>query len=70
VSVVVRLLVKDAVVLVEVAEFGAQIVVNANGTQRFGVVVDIPDLQREIVARDDVTSVAAKLDVRDRRDNL
>ena len=64
-------LVKDAVVLVEVAELGAEIVVNANGAHRLAFHVHVPELEREIVARNDVAAGrAAKLDVADRRNDL
>lgn len=43
---------------------------NANGAQRFGVVVQVPDLQREVVARNDVATVAAEFNVGNGRNDF
>ncbi|KAI3479668.1 hypothetical protein L1887_58289 [Cichorium endivia] len=63
-------LVKDAVVLVQVAQLGAQMVVDGDRLDRLVVHVDVPDLEREVVARQDVASVAAELDVGYAADDL
>eukprot|EP01085_Mycamoeba_gemmipara_P000144 Mycagemm_TRINITY_DN9885_c0_g2::TRINITY_DN9885_c0_g2_i1::g.144::m.144 type:complete len:232 gc:universal TRINITY_DN9885_c0_g2_i1:1157-462(-) len=63
-------LVKDAIVLVQIAELGAEVVVDGDHLHGLALHVHVPHLQRQVVARDDVASVAAKLDVRDRGDDL
>lgn len=56
-------LVKDAIVLVEVAQFRPDVLVDRNRLHRLVLHVDVPDLQREVVSREDVPSVPAELDV-------
>ena len=63
-------LVEYAIVLVQVAELASQVVVYRNGLDRFRLHVDVPDLQGQVVARQDVPPVVAELDVRDRRDDF
>ena len=43
--------VEDAVVLVQVAEFSAKMVVNGDGPNRSALHVHVPDLQRQVVSR-------------------
>lgn len=63
-------LVEDAVVLVQITQLPAEVVVDRDRLDRLAVHVDVPDLEREVVAREDVPPVVAELDVRDRRDDL
>lgn len=63
-------LVEDAVVLVQVAQLASKMVVNRNGLQWPVLHVDVPDLQIEVVARQDVSSIVAELDIRDGRDDF
>ena len=56
-------LVKDAVVLVEVAQFLTQMVVDIDCLDRLVLHGDIPDFECEVIARQDVLSVLAKLHV-------
>jgi len=62
--------VEDAIVFVEIAQLGAEIVVDADGLDRLRLHVQIPDLEREIVTRQDVSAVSAEFDVRNRGDDL
>lgn len=63
-------LVKDAVVLVQVAQLGPQLVVYVDGLHRTIVHVDVPQFEGQIVAGENVSPVVAKLDVRDGLDDL
>ena len=63
-------LVEDAVVLVQVAQLASKMVVDGDGFQWPVLHVDVPDLQVEVVARQDVSSIMAELDIRDGRDDL
>jgi len=56
--------VEDAVVLIQVAQLSAQVVVNLDRPDRSRVHVDVPDLEREIIPREHVSPVVAELDVR------
>lgn len=58
-------LVEDTVVLVQIAELAPQVVVNWDGLHRLALHVDIPDLEVQVVARQDVPSIVAELHVRD-----
>lgn len=63
-------LVKDAVVLVKVAELPPEVVVNGDRLDRARIHVDVPNLERQVVTREDIAPVVGELDVRDGRDNL
>lgn len=63
-------LVKDAVVLVEVAQLVAEMIVDVDGLDGSALHVDVPDLQCEVVTRENVASILAELDIRDRRNNF
>lgn len=63
-------LVKDAVVLVEVTKLGTQVVVHGNDAKRLAFHVDVPDLDGQVVARDDIPTVPRKAHVRNRRNDL
>mmetsp|Transcript_51447 Transcript_51447/g.129077 ORF Transcript_51447/g.129077 Transcript_51447/m.129077 type:complete len:219 (-) Transcript_51447:624-1280(-) len=63
-------LVENAVVLVQVAQLGAQEVVDLDGTYGLALHVHVPDLKRQVVAADNVAPVRAELDVRDGRNNF
>jgi hypothetical protein len=57
-------LVENAVIFVEVTKFASQMVMDWNGLDRSGFHVDIPDLQREIVTRENISTVVTEFDVR------
>ena len=57
--------VEDAIVLVQIAELPAKVVVDWNRLERSVLHVDVPDLQVEVVARQDVPAVMTELDIRD-----
>jgi hypothetical protein len=62
--------VENAVIFVQVTKLSTEVVMDANGLHWTGVHIDVPDLQRKVVAREDVSTVLAEPDVRDRRNNL
>ena len=62
--------VENAIVLIQVAQLSAQVIVNLDSPDRSRVHVDVPDLEREIVSREHVSPVVAELDVRYRGDNF
>lgn len=43
-------LIEDAVVLIQIAELAAEVVVDGNGLHRARLHVDVPDLEGEIIA--------------------
>ena len=45
-------------------------IMNRDRLHRPRVHVDVPDLERQIISREDVPPVVTELDVRDRRDDL
>ena len=55
--------VKDAVILVQVAEFGSQVLVDVDSLYRFVFHGDIPDFEGKIVARQDIPPVLGEFDV-------
>lgn len=63
-------LVEDAVVLVGVAESGAEVLMDGNGLHRLSLHINIPDLDGEVVAGEDVAAVVAEADVRDGGDDF
>mmetsp|Transcript_53387 Transcript_53387/g.88694 ORF Transcript_53387/g.88694 Transcript_53387/m.88694 type:complete len:244 (+) Transcript_53387:241-972(+) len=63
-------LVKDAVVLVEIAELGSEVVVDVDDLDGLALHVHVPDLDGEVITGDDVATVAAELAVRDGRDDF
>ena len=63
-------LVEDAVGLVERAQLAPQVLVHLVRLHRLGVHVQVPHLHRQVVARDQVATVVAELDVRDAADDL
>ena len=63
-------LVEDAVVLVGVAESGAEVLMDGNGLHRLSLHINIPDLDGEVVAGEDVAAVMAEADVRDGGDDF
>ena len=63
-------LVKDAVIFVQVAEFGAKMIVDLDGADGVTIHVDIPELEGEIIARKDVASIRREFDIRDGGDDL
>ena len=63
-------LVKDAVVLVGVAESGSEVLVNGDCLHWLTFHVHVPDLDSEIIAGKDVTTIMTEADVRNGRDNL
>lgn len=63
-------LVEDAVVFVCVAQSGAEMLVNGNRLDWLALHVHVPDLDGEIIAREDVSAIMAEADVRNGRNNL
>ena len=57
-------LVENAVIFVQVTKFASQMVMDWNGLDRSTFHVDIPDLQREIITRENIATVVTELDVR------
>ncbi len=62
--------VKYAIVLVQIAEFGTEMIVDMNGFDGFGFHSNIPYLQRHVIAGQYESSVSAEFDIADGRDNL
>ena len=63
-------LVKDAIVFVQITQLPPQMVMDRNRFHRPRVHIDIPNLEGEVVPRQDVPPVVTELDVRDRRNDL
>lgn len=63
-------LVKDAVVLVQVAELPAEVVVDRDSLHGPALHVHVPNLQGQIVACEDVPTIPRELNVGDGGDNL
>jgi len=63
-------LVENAVVFVEVAELPTEMIMNVDSLHRSTIHVHIPDLEAQVITRQDVPPVSAELDVGNRRDNL
>ena len=55
--------VENAVIFVEVTQLASQMVMNWNGLHGSGFHVNIPDLQREVITREDIASVVAELHI-------
>lgn len=56
-------LIKDAIVLVEVTEFPAQVVMYRYSLYWLTLHVDIPDLERQVITRENISPVVAELDI-------
>lgn len=56
-------LVEDTVVLIQIAKLPPQVVVNWNRLHWLALHVDVPDLEVQVVARQDVSTIVAELDV-------
>lgn len=56
-------LVEDAVILVEIAQFPPKVVVDRNRLKWSVLHVDVPDLEVEVVARQDIPTVATELHI-------
>ena len=63
-------LVENAVILVEVAELSTEMIMNVDRLHRSTIHVHIPDLEAQVITRQNVPPVSAELDVGNRRDNL
>lgn len=63
-------LVKDTIVLVEIAQLVTKVVVDVDCLDRSALHVDVPDLQRKVVARENVASILAELDVGNGRNDF
>ena len=63
-------LVEDAIVLVERAQFAAQILVHLVRLHRLVLHVYVPDFHGQVVARHEIPSAVAELHVRDAGDDL
>ena len=50
-------LVEDAVILVQVAQLAPKVVVNVDLLDRCLLVTNIPDLEREVIARENVVAI-------------
>ena len=63
-------LVKDAVIFIQIAQLRSQVLVDGDCLDRLGVHVHVPNLERQIVTRENIPTVARELDVGNRRDDL
>jgi len=63
-------LVENAVVFVQVAQLGPQVLVDLNRLHRPRLHLDVPNLERQVVARHNIASVRGELDVGNACDNL
>jgi hypothetical protein len=63
-------LVEDAVILVQIAQLSSQMIVNGDRLHWPRFHIDVPNLQREVVTREDVSSITTEFHVRNGRDNL
>lgn len=63
-------LVEDTVVLIQVAKFPTQMVVDRNRFNRSRLHVDIPYLERHVIAGQNVPSIVTKLDIGDGGNDL
>jgi hypothetical protein len=55
--------IEDAIVLIQITQLPAEMVVYGNSLDGSRLHIDVPDLQRQIVPRQDVSAVMAELDV-------
>lgn len=58
-------LVKDAVILIQIAQLPAQVIVDRDGLEGLRLHVDVPDLERQVVTRENVPPVTTEFHVRD-----
>jgi hypothetical protein len=58
-------LVKDAVVLVKITQLGPEVVVDVNGLHGLALHIDVPNLQRHIISRENEAPISAEPDIRD-----
>lgn len=63
-------LVKDAIVLVQVAQLAPKMVVHIDRLDRFVLHIDVPNSQCQVVPRQDVSTVLGEFDIGDGRDDL
>lgn len=58
-------LVEDAIIFIQIAKLPPQMIVNRDSFHRPRVHIDVPNLERQVVPREDVPSIVTELDVRD-----
>lgn len=63
-------LVEDGIVLVRIAEAGPEVLVDGDGFDWLALHVDVPDFDRQVVAREDVAAVVGEAYVGDGGDDL
>jgi hypothetical protein len=63
-------LVKDTIILVQIAQLCPQVLVDRDGLDRLALHGKVPDLEGEVVAREHVFAVPTEFQVRDRADDL
>ena len=63
-------LIKDTIVLIQIAKLSAEMIMYGDGLDRPSLHIDIPNLKRQVVSGKDVSSIVAKLDIRNTRDYL
>ena len=56
-------LIKDAVILIKITQLVAQMIVDIDSLNRSALHVDIPNLECQVIARENVTSVLAELHI-------
>src|SRR3989338_8573245 len=56
-------LIEDAVIFIQITEFRAEVIMDLDGADRMTIHVDVPDLESEVITRQNVTSIGRELDV-------
>lgn len=62
--------IKDGVVFIQVTEFGLEMVVDVDDFERPGLHVHVPNLESQVIAGDDVSSVPTEFTIRDGGDDF
>lgn len=63
-------LVKDTIILVQVAKLLTEMIMNVDSLDWFVLHGDIPNLERQVITRQDVSTVFGEFDIRDGRDDF
>jgi hypothetical protein len=63
-------LVEDTIILIQITQFTAKMIVNRNRLDWSALHIDIPYLQTEVIAGENISSIMAKLDVGNRGDDF
>jgi len=63
-------LVENQIVLVQITQLGSEVLVNLDGLHRLALHVDVPQLEGEVVTRENVTAVSTELTVADGGNDL